>query len=106
MLFRHSRCPLSPTIGRRGSGGRVPRVRTCGRAGSFTLGAAAAGVPQSVASRRIAALERHFGGGCSTARRGGRRSPRSGATCCRPRSGSCGWPRRWSATPSRSSSGR
>ncbi|MFK0115275.1 LysR family transcriptional regulator [Streptomyces sp. NPDC090994] len=29
--------------------------------GSFTLGAAAARVPQSVASRRIAALERHFG---------------------------------------------
>ncbi|MGW8378058.1 LysR family transcriptional regulator [Streptomyces sp. ODS28] len=29
--------------------------------GSFTLGAAAAGVPQSVASRRIAALEEHFG---------------------------------------------
>jgi DNA-binding transcriptional LysR family regulator len=29
--------------------------------GSFTLGAAAARVPQPVASRRIAALERHFG---------------------------------------------
>jgi DNA-binding transcriptional LysR family regulator len=29
--------------------------------GSFTLGAAAARVPQSVASRRIAALEEHFG---------------------------------------------
>jgi len=29
--------------------------------GSFTLGAAAARTPQSVASRRIAALERHFG---------------------------------------------
>ncbi|WP_422772725.1 LysR family transcriptional regulator [Plantactinospora sp. WMMC1484] len=29
--------------------------------GSFTSGAAAAGIPQSVASRRIAALERHFG---------------------------------------------
>lgn len=29
--------------------------------GSFTLGAAAARVPQSVASRRIAALEKHFG---------------------------------------------
>jgi DNA-binding transcriptional LysR family regulator len=29
--------------------------------GSFTLGAAAARVPQSVASRRIAALERHLG---------------------------------------------
>jgi DNA-binding transcriptional LysR family regulator len=32
-----------------------------GERGSFTLGAAAAGVPQSVASRRIAALEQHFG---------------------------------------------
>src|ERR1700760_4914314 len=32
-----------------------------GERGSFTLGAAAAGVPQSVASRRIAALEDHFG---------------------------------------------
>jgi DNA-binding transcriptional LysR family regulator len=32
-----------------------------GERGSFTLGAAAARVPQSVASRRIAALERHFG---------------------------------------------
>ncbi len=30
--------------------------------GSFTLGAAAAGIPQSVASRRIAALEEHLGG--------------------------------------------
>ena len=29
--------------------------------GSFTLGAAAAGVPQPVVSRRVAALERHFG---------------------------------------------
>ncbi|GHF40215.1 DNA-binding transcriptional LysR family regulator [Amycolatopsis bartoniae] len=29
--------------------------------GSFTLGAAAAGIPQSVASRRIAALEQHLG---------------------------------------------
>lgn len=29
--------------------------------GSFTSGAAAAGIPQSVASRRIAALEEHFG---------------------------------------------
>lgn len=29
--------------------------------GSFTAGAATAGIPQSVASRRIAALERHFG---------------------------------------------
>lgn len=29
--------------------------------GSFTAGAAAAQIPQSVASRRIAALERHFG---------------------------------------------
>jgi DNA-binding transcriptional LysR family regulator len=33
-----------------------------GERGSFTLGAAAARVPQSVASRRIAALEDHFGG--------------------------------------------
>jgi DNA-binding transcriptional LysR family regulator len=33
-----------------------------GERGSFTLGAAAARVPQSVASRRIAALEKHFGG--------------------------------------------
>jgi DNA-binding transcriptional LysR family regulator len=33
-----------------------------GERGSFTLGAAAARVPQSVASRRIAALEEHFGG--------------------------------------------
>lgn len=33
-----------------------------GERGSFTLGAAAARVPQSVASRRIAALEQHFGG--------------------------------------------
>jgi DNA-binding transcriptional LysR family regulator len=33
-----------------------------GECGSFTLGAAAARVPQSVASRRIAALEEHFGG--------------------------------------------
>lgn len=33
-----------------------------GERGSFTLGAAAAGVPQPVASRRIAALERHLGG--------------------------------------------
>jgi DNA-binding transcriptional LysR family regulator len=32
-----------------------------GERGSFTLGAAAARVPQSVASRRIASLERHFG---------------------------------------------
>jgi DNA-binding transcriptional LysR family regulator len=32
-----------------------------GERGSFTAGAAAARVPQSVASRRIAALERHFG---------------------------------------------
>ncbi|MDN3358394.1 LysR family transcriptional regulator [Actinomadura sp. DC4] len=32
-----------------------------GERGSFTLGAAAARVPQSVASRRIAALEEHFG---------------------------------------------
>jgi DNA-binding transcriptional LysR family regulator len=32
-----------------------------GERGSFTLGAATARVPQSVASRRIAALERHFG---------------------------------------------
>lgn len=32
-----------------------------GERGSFTVGAAAARVPQSVASRRIAALERHFG---------------------------------------------
>jgi DNA-binding transcriptional LysR family regulator len=32
-----------------------------GERGSFTLGAAAAQVPQSVASRRIAALEDHFG---------------------------------------------
>lgn len=32
-----------------------------GERGSFTLGAAAARVPQSVASRRIAALEQHFG---------------------------------------------
>jgi DNA-binding transcriptional LysR family regulator len=32
-----------------------------GERGSFTLGAAAAQVPQSVASRRIAALEEHFG---------------------------------------------
>jgi DNA-binding transcriptional LysR family regulator len=32
-----------------------------GERGSFTLGAAAARVPQSVASRRIAALEAHFG---------------------------------------------
>jgi DNA-binding transcriptional LysR family regulator len=32
-----------------------------GERGSFTLGAAAAGVPQPVASRRVAALERHFG---------------------------------------------
>ncbi len=30
--------------------------------GSFTVGAAAAGIPQSVASRRIAALENHLGG--------------------------------------------
>ncbi|SCG72316.1 LysR family transcriptional regulator [Micromonospora humi] len=30
--------------------------------GSFTSGAAAAGIPQSVASRRVAALEEHFGG--------------------------------------------
>src|SRR6185312_9900084 len=29
--------------------------------GSFTEGAAVAGIPQPVASRRIAALERHFG---------------------------------------------
>jgi DNA-binding transcriptional LysR family regulator len=29
--------------------------------GSFTVGAAAAGMPQSVASRRVAALEEHFG---------------------------------------------
>lgn len=29
--------------------------------GSFTVGAAAAGIPQSVASRRVAALEKHFG---------------------------------------------
>ncbi len=29
--------------------------------GSFTAGAATAGIPQSVASRRIAALEKHFG---------------------------------------------
>ncbi|MDH6121778.1 DNA-binding transcriptional LysR family regulator [Kitasatospora sp. GAS204A] len=33
-----------------------------GERGSFTLGAAAAGVPQPVASRRIAALEKHLGG--------------------------------------------
>lgn len=33
-----------------------------GERGSVTLGAAAARVPQSVASRRIAALERHLGG--------------------------------------------
>jgi len=32
-----------------------------GERGSFTLGAAAAGVPQPVASRRIASLERHLG---------------------------------------------
>ncbi|WP_229068642.1 LysR family transcriptional regulator [Actinoplanes sp. DH11] len=32
-----------------------------GEKGSFTLGAAAAGVPQPVASRRVAALERRFG---------------------------------------------
>ncbi|MGK4579268.1 LysR family transcriptional regulator [Kitasatospora sp. HPMI-4] len=32
-----------------------------GERGSFTLGAEAAGVPQPVASRRIAALERHLG---------------------------------------------
>ena len=32
-----------------------------GEHGSFTLGAAAAQVPQSVASRRVAALEAHFG---------------------------------------------
>jgi DNA-binding transcriptional LysR family regulator len=32
-----------------------------GEQGSFTLGAAAAQVPQSVASRRVAALEEHFG---------------------------------------------
>ena len=32
-----------------------------GERGSFTLGAAAAGVPQPVASRRIAALEKRFG---------------------------------------------
>ena len=32
-----------------------------GERGSFTVGAAAARVPQSVASRRIAALEEHFG---------------------------------------------
>lgn len=32
-----------------------------GEHGSFTVGAAAAQVPQSVASRRIAALEEHFG---------------------------------------------
>lgn len=32
-----------------------------GERGSFTLGAAAAGVPQPVASRRIAALEKHLG---------------------------------------------
>ncbi|AGL15190.1 LysR family transcriptional regulator [Actinoplanes sp. N902-109] len=31
------------------------------RAGSFTRGAAAAGIPQPVASRRIAALEQHLG---------------------------------------------
>ncbi|MBB4960989.1 LysR family transcriptional regulator [Micromonospora polyrhachis] len=42
-------------------------VRACqafvavSRHGSFTIGAAAAGMPQSVASRRIAALEEHFG---------------------------------------------
>ncbi|GAB7192051.1 LysR family transcriptional regulator [Kineococcus sp. NUM-3379] len=30
--------------------------------GSFTVGAAAAGIPQSVASRRVAALEQHLGG--------------------------------------------
>ncbi|MEV6876649.1 LysR family transcriptional regulator [Amycolatopsis sp. NPDC051128] len=35
-------------------------VAVSGR-GSFTVGAAAARIPQSVASRRIAALERHFG---------------------------------------------
>jgi DNA-binding transcriptional LysR family regulator len=39
-----------------------------GERGSFTLGAAAARVPQSVASRRIAALEEHFGESCSTGR--------------------------------------
>ncbi|WP_460854885.1 LysR family transcriptional regulator [Nocardiopsis coralliicola] len=33
-----------------------------GERGSFTLGAAAARMPQPVASRRIAALERHLGG--------------------------------------------
>ncbi|MFI9722018.1 LysR family transcriptional regulator [Streptomyces sp. NPDC052396] len=33
-----------------------------GERGSFTLGAAAAGVPQPVASRRVAALEKHLGG--------------------------------------------
>ncbi|MEV5508021.1 LysR family transcriptional regulator [Streptomyces orinoci] len=33
-----------------------------GERGSFTLGAEAAGVPQPVASRRIAALEKHLGG--------------------------------------------
>ncbi|QIS04355.1 LysR family transcriptional regulator [Nocardia brasiliensis] len=31
------------------------------RHGNFTVGAAAIGIPQSVASRRIAALERHYG---------------------------------------------
>ncbi|MFF2012069.1 LysR family transcriptional regulator [Streptomyces sp. NPDC058195] len=33
-----------------------------GERGSFTLGAAASGVPQPVASRRVAALEKHLGG--------------------------------------------
>src|SRR5690349_2143316 len=51
-------------------GGRLPMVdmvRACeafvavSGHGSFTVGAAAAGMPQSVASRRIAALEEHFG---------------------------------------------
>jgi DNA-binding transcriptional LysR family regulator len=37
-------------------------------AGSFTIGAAAAQIPQSVASRRVAALEQEPGAGCSTAR--------------------------------------
>lgn len=54
MLFRHSVWT-------------VDLVNACrvfvqvGEHGSFTLGAAAARVPQSVASRRVAALEKHFG---------------------------------------------
>ncbi|WP_306998871.1 LysR family transcriptional regulator [Amycolatopsis thermophila] len=47
--------------------GRVDLVGACrafvsvSERGSFTLGAAAAGIPQPVASRRIAALEQHLG---------------------------------------------